>query len=44
MTPSPHHGDTGITGVVTCRLTSGEISSSSQPYLPHKQREVRRDD
>ncbi len=28
----PHHGDTGITGVVTHRLTGGKISSPSQPY------------
>ncbi len=27
----PHHGDTGITSVVTCRLTGGKISSPSQP-------------
>ncbi len=29
--PPPHHGDTGITGVVTRRLTGGTISSPSQP-------------
>ncbi len=27
----PHHGDTGIIGVVTRRLTGGKISSPSQP-------------
>ncbi len=34
----PHHhhnSDTGITGVVTCRLTGGNISSTSQPYPVH---------
>ncbi len=28
---TPRHGDTGITGVVTRRLTGGKISSPSQP-------------
>ncbi len=28
---TPHHGDTGITGVVTRRLTGGNVSSPSQP-------------
>ncbi len=28
----PPHGDTGITGVTTRRLTSGNISSPSQPW------------
>ncbi len=28
---TPHHGDTGITGVVKRRLTGGKMSSPSQP-------------
>ncbi len=31
----PHHGDTGITGGTTRRLTDGKISSPSQPYYAH---------
>ncbi len=30
--PTPHHDDTGTTGVVTRRLTGGKIPSPSQPY------------